>query len=268
MFFKYYSREFKTGVGVQPHHVVAVAVSSAVLSAAVVAFAPKQSYKLYKWLKNERVTTQEDREQIREAIEDAEDVEEVDEEQDQPYEYEHLTVASGGTLEDRYERIAQYANELRLKSRLEELTGAVTLFTGLKAPIGGASDAQVLNTRNTRRLKGSFRRWLTIQVRLRFCTTAPPMRDAATEKAMALFIRRICTERKVRPVHVNMLIPSVIEMAFIPTRTQLIAQEYRRHPLTRGRLNAFQTPITHHQTWPEYLKSLLRTERGREMSRE
>lgn len=207
-----------------------------------------QAPRLLAWWRNRRVTTLEDRLEIDQRLDDSEDVESYDEDFNEPYPY-------AGVVSEESDSHVVVIDET-------EPCGTETT-----AVLESAKEAEP-RRRDRRLLRKKFWTWVLNQVRSRFCTVGPPVRDAATEKAIALFVRRVCDDRGVRPSHINMIIPWVIELTFVPTKNQLRAQEVATHPTVTARKATQAQRITHHQTFQEWLTSFVHIRRGRSEYRE
>jgi len=187
----------------------------------------------YTWFRNERVTTEEDRKEIQNHLEATEDEDEIEEDYEVPYERIEPEQRDGESPEEGDEN----------------------------------TPAPVVRY-NKRKLKARFWTWVLSQARLRFCTVRPPIRDAATEGAIAKFIQRICEDKGVRPSHVTKIVPWVTELVFVYTKNQLRAQEVATHPEVVARRATYGQRIHHHQSLGEWLTSFVHTHRGREVYRE
>jgi hypothetical protein len=187
----------------------------------------------YTWFRNERVTTEEDRKEIHDHLEATEDEDEIEEDYEVPYE------------------------RIEPEQRDDE------------SPVDGDENTPAPIVKyNRRRLKARFWTWVLSQTRLRFCTVRPPIRDAATEGAIAKFIQRICEDKGVRPSHVTKIVPWVTELVFVYTKNQLRAQEVATHPEVVARRATYGQRIHHHQSLGEWLTSFVHTSGGREVYRE
>jgi hypothetical protein len=78
--------------------------------------------------------------------------------------------------------------------------------------------------RRRRFRKAPFTRFLVASARAKFAAVGPPTPSDANVRAVQLFVRRIMDDRKVRPVHQNLVMPTVIRMVMSPTTDMLQAR--------------------------------------------